>query len=46
MNPRVTARQLGIRLPDLERFFVPCATLDQIELVASLNDAVIELAGR
>ena len=28
VNPKAVARQLGLRLRNLERFFVPCTTLD------------------
>ncbi len=30
VNPKVTARQLGVRPVDLVRFLVPCATLDEV----------------
>jgi FkbM family methyltransferase len=41
VNPRVAARQLGVRPTDLEKFLVPCVTLD--ELVARHGMLAIDI---
>ena len=41
VNPRVAARQLGVKPTDLERFLVPCTTLD--ELIAKHGTSKIDI---